>query len=97
MRFLTGGAPLFETRIREGRIVDGHGDLLAEDIFCLDDGPRILDCLNFHDRLCWLDGLDDAAFLGMDLERLGVPALAKYFMGAYAEYSGDPAPAALPP
>jgi hypothetical protein len=30
--------------------VDGHGDLLADDICCLEDGPRILDCLDFDDR-----------------------------------------------
>jgi len=95
LRFLAGRGALFEARIRDGRIVDGHGDLLADDIFCLDDGPRILDCLDFDDRLRWLDGLDDAAFLAMDLERLGVPALAEQFMASYAEYSGDPAPAAL--
>jgi aminoglycoside phosphotransferase family enzyme len=94
-RFLAGRAPLFDARIRQGRIVDGHGDLLADDIFCLDDGPRILDCLDFDDRLRWLDGLDDAAFLAMDLQRLGAPALAEQFMAAYAEYSGDPAPASL--
>ena len=95
LRFLAGRAPLFDARIRDGRIVDGHGDLLADDIFCLDDGPRILDCLDFDDRLRWLDGLDDAAFLAMDLERLGAPALAEQFMASYAEYSGDPAPASL--
>ncbi|HEY1324090.1 MAG TPA: AAA family ATPase [Streptosporangiaceae bacterium] len=94
-RFLAGRAPLFDARIQDGRVVDGHGDLLAEDIFCLDDGPRILDCLDFDDRLRWLDGLDDAAFLAMDLERLGAPALAGQFMAAYADYSGDPAPASL--
>jgi len=94
-RFLAGRAPLLDARIRAGRIVDGHGDLLADDIFCLDDGPRILDCLDFDDRLRWLDGLDDAAFLAMDLERLGATALAEQFMAAYAEYSGDPAPASL--
>jgi uncharacterized protein len=95
LRFLAGRVPLFDARIRAGRIVDGHGDLLADDIFCLDDGPRILDCLDFDDRLRWLDGLDDAAFLAMDLERLGAPALAGQFMAVYADYSGDPAPASL--
>jgi len=95
LRFLAGRAPLLDARIRDGRVVDGHGDLLADDIFCLDDGPRILDCLDFDDRLRWLDGLDDAAFLAMDLERLGAPALAEQFMAAYAGYSGDPAPASL--
>jgi uncharacterized protein len=94
-QFLAGREPLFEARIRGGHIVDGHGDLLADDIFCLDDGPRILDCLDFDDRLRWLDGLDDAAFLAMDLERLGAAALARRFVDWYAEYSGDPAPASL--
>jgi uncharacterized protein len=68
---LAGRAPLFDARIRDGRIADGHGDLLADDIFCLDDGPRILDCLDFDDRLRWLDGLDDAAFLARPAARSG--------------------------
>lgn len=95
LRFLAGRALLFDRRISDGRIVDGHGDLLADDIFCLDDGPRILDCLEFDDRLRRLDGLDDAAFLAMDLERLGAPDAAAAFLDWYAEYSGDPAPPSL--
>ncbi len=94
-RFLAGRAPLFSARISAGRVVDGHGDLLADDIFCLDDGPRILDCLEFDDRLRWLDGLDDAAFLAMDLDRLGAPGLAERFTGWYAEFAADPAPSSL--
>jgi len=94
-RFLAGRQPLLADRMQAGRIVDGHGDLLAEDIFCLDDGPRILDCLEFDDRLRWLDGLDDAAFLAMDLDRLGRPDLAEQFIDWYAEFTADPAPASL--
>jgi len=94
-KFLAGRAPLFAARMASGRVVDGHGDLLADDIYCLDDGPRILDCLDFDDRLRWVDGLDDAAFLAMDLELLGAAGLARQFIDWYAEYSGDPAPASL--
>jgi uncharacterized protein len=94
-QFLAGRAPLFDARVNDGRIVDGHGDLLADDIYCLDDGPRILDCLDFDDRLRWLDGLDDAAFLAMDLERLGASHLARCFVEWYAEFAGDPAPSSL--
>jgi len=94
-RFLAGRQELFDARIRSGRIVDGHGDLLAGDIFCLDDGPRILDCLDFDDKLRWVDGQDDASFLAMDLEQLGAPDPAEQFIRWYSEYSGDPAPAAL--
>ncbi|MEU1198631.1 AAA family ATPase [Streptomyces sp. NPDC005813] len=94
-RYLAGREPLFDTRIDQGRVVDGHGDLLAEDVFCLDDGPRVLDCMEFDDRLRYVDGLDDAAFLAMDLEQLGAPDAAALFLAAYSEYSGDPAPPSL--
>lgn len=94
-QFLAGRGPLLEARVSGGHIVDGHGDLLADDIYCLDDGPRILDCLDFDDKLRWLDGLDDAAFLAMDLERLGTLVLAQRFLEWYADFSGDPAPASL--
>ena len=94
-QFLSGRGPLFDARISAGRILDGHGDLLAGDIFCLDDGPRVLDCLDFDDRLRWVDGLDDAACLAMDLEHLGNPVLGDQFIGWYAEYSGDTAPRSL--
>ncbi|WP_286259792.1 AAA family ATPase [Streptomyces graminofaciens] len=94
-RYLVGRERLFSTRIEEGRVLDGHGDLLAEDIFCLDDGPRVLDCLEFDDSLRHVDGLDDAAFLAMDLEQLGAPEAAAHFLAEYTEYSGDPAPPSL--
>jgi len=95
LRFVDGRGDLFRSRCAEGRVVDGHGDLIADDVFCLDDGPRVLDCLDFDARLRHVDGLDDVAFLAMDLERLGRPDLAGDFLDAYAEFAGDPAPAAL--
>jgi aminoglycoside phosphotransferase family enzyme/predicted kinase len=93
LEFLDGRTALL--RERTNRIVDGHGDLLADDIFCLDDGPRLLDCLDFDDHLRHVDGLDDAAFLAMDLERLGRPDLAETFLDRYAEFAADPAPVGL--
>ncbi|MBD0293188.1 MAG: AAA family ATPase [Jiangellaceae bacterium] len=95
VRFLAGREPLFAARARGGHIVDGHGDLLADDIFCLPDGPRILDCIEFDDHLRHLDQIDDAAFLAMDLEHLGAPDLGSRFLGWYMEFSGDPAPSSL--
>jgi hypothetical protein len=95
MRFLDGRRALFDARCEQGRIVDGHGDLIADDVFCLPDGPRALDCLEFSDELRFLDGLDDAAFLAMDLERLGRPDLGERFFHNYAEFAADPAPTSL--
>ena len=94
-RFLAGRQPLFDARIAAGRARDGHGDLLADDIFCLDDGPRVLDCLEFDDHLRYGDVLSDVAFLAMDLERLGRPDLAASFLASYRAASGDAWPASL--
>ena len=69
-RYLDGRRTLFEERIAQGWVRDGHGDLTAEDIFCTDDGPQILDCLAFSEALRVSDVLLDIAFLAMDLERL---------------------------
>jgi aminoglycoside phosphotransferase family enzyme/predicted kinase len=94
-RYLDGRAPLFAHRIAQGRALDGHGDLLADDIFCLDDGPRVLDCIEFDDDLRRGDALADVAFLAMDLEDLGRPDLAATFLARYRELSADTWPASL--
>ncbi len=93
--FIAGRAALFESRIAGGRIVDGHADLLADDIFCLPEGPALLDCLEFDDRLRYVDSLDDAAFLAMDLQFLGRADLAEEFLASYLELAGDDAPESL--
>lgn len=93
--FIAGRSVLFARRIGERKIVDGHADLLADDIFCLDDGPALLDCLEFDDSLRYVDVVDDAAFLAMDLEFLGRPDLARAFLRSYARLSEDDAPASL--
>ncbi|ORV31569.1 hypothetical protein AWB98_02660 [Mycolicibacterium conceptionense] len=94
-QFVDGRAALFADRIANHRIVDGHGDLLTGDIFCMPQGPAILDCLEFDDNLRHVDCIDDAAFLAMDLEFLGRKDLADHFLAEYRRFSGDTAPTAL--
>jgi aminoglycoside phosphotransferase family enzyme/predicted kinase len=94
-RYLDGRRTLLAERVAEGRIVDGHGDLLAEDIFCLEDGPRVLDGLEFDDRLRWGDVVYDTAFLAMDLDRLGRLDLALAFLDRYWELSAETHPPSL--
>jgi aminoglycoside phosphotransferase family enzyme/predicted kinase len=94
-RYVDGREPLLTERITGGRIVDGHGDLLADDVFCLDDGPRILDCLEFDDRLRWGDVVNDVSFLAMDLEHLGRRDLAAEFLEDYRKHSGETHPTTL--
>lgn len=93
--FVSGREPLFTRRIDEGCMVDGHGDLLADDIFCPDGEPALLDCLEFDDTLRYVDRIDDAAFLAMDLEFLGRKDLGDYFLARYVLHSADTAPSSL--
>jgi uncharacterized protein len=95
LRYLAGRRALLETRVRAGCICDGHGDLLADDVFCLADGPRILDCIEFDDALRYGDVLADVAFLAMDLEHLGASDLARSFLRWYGEFSDEHHPESL--
>jgi aminoglycoside phosphotransferase family enzyme/predicted kinase len=94
-RYLRGRRPLFEARIAAGHVCDGHGDLLAGDVYCLDEGARLLDCLEFDDRLRWGDVLADVAFLAMDLERLGRADLGRAFLERYRGRTHDDWPSSL--
>lgn len=93
--YLAGRSALFDARIEAGLVRDGHGDLQAQDIFLLEDGPRVLDCIEFDDRLRYGDVLEDVAFLAMDLERLGRPDLARSFLEHYRDLFGHPWTASL--
>jgi aminoglycoside phosphotransferase family enzyme/predicted kinase len=94
-RWLDHHGGLLEDRVSSGQVCDGHGDLQAEDIFCLDDGVRIIDCLEFSESLRHGDVCADVAFLAMDLERLGRPDLAHEFLRGYEVHTGRPLPRTL--
>ncbi|MGZ8179556.1 bifunctional aminoglycoside phosphotransferase/ATP-binding protein [Williamsia sp. SKLECPSW1] len=93
--YVTGRSALFDSRVAAGMIVDGHGDLIADDIFCHGDDVTILDCLDFDDSLRHVDALDDACFLAMDLEHHGRTDLAAEFLRAHEEETGDAPPTSL--
>lgn len=93
--YVTTRAQLFRDRVATGRICDGHGDLLTDDVYVLADGPRVLDCLDFDDALRYGDVLADVAFLAMDLEFRGHEEMAAQFVRAYRRCSADPWPESL--
>ena len=94
-QYLDGRHALFAAREAAGRCRDGHGDLLADDVFLLDDGPRVLDCLEFDAGLRAGDVLADTAFLAMDLERLGRVDLAALLLREHRRLLDDDWPPSL--
>jgi len=86
--YLRNNAALFDKRVTDGRIRDCHGDLHAAHI-CFGDSICIYDCIEFIDRLRYIDVAADVAFLAMDLDHYGRPDLSESFINAYIKESGD--------
>jgi len=82
-------APALRDRQVRGRVRDGHGDLHARNLCMIDGQITAYDCLEFDDSLRCADVAADVGFLAMDLKRLGRQDLAREFVQAYAERSGD--------
>ena len=91
---LQSHAVWFDARIRDGHIVEGHGDLRAEHV-CIAGDITVIDCLEFSRELRTLDMADEIAFLALDCERLQAPALANVLLHTYFAQSQDTPPAAL--
>ncbi len=85
-RFLDVHAGRFRDRAAAGFWVEGHGDLHARNIFLLEEGPVVFDCIEFSAHFRVLDVLSDLAFLCMDLEAAGHPELSKHFLKAYGRH-----------
>jgi aminoglycoside phosphotransferase family enzyme len=75
--FLSRQGEVLAARVRDRRIVDGHGDLRPEHIW-LDDPIEIIDCLEFNARLRAVDPFDEIAFLSLECERLGAGWAGEY-------------------
>ncbi len=86
--FLRKREDLFDRRVREGRIRDGHGDLHLGNIF-FEEPPVILDCVEFNERFRCADVAADLAFLAMDLDFRDRIELSRYLIDRFVEVSGD--------
>jgi len=83
---------LFEDRIINKKIVDGHGDLHSGNI-CFDfekDDVYIFDCIEFNERFRFGDIAVDLAFLAMDLDNYGHCILAKELIDELSQSLDDP-------
>jgi len=94
LRFLTAQAALFDRRVQQGRIVEGHGDLRPEHIF-LGPNPAVIDCLEFNRDFRILDPVDELAFLAMECAQLGAGGIGDGILEACCRELDDRPPAEL--
>ena len=87
----------FRGRESAGFIRECHGDLHARNITRWQGRLTPFDCLEFDPGLRWIDVMNDAAFLVMDLHAHQRRDLAAAFLNQYLETTGDYAGIALLP
>lgn len=91
--FIEANRAVFEQRLRNGRVRDGHGDLRLEHIYmgspACSAALTVIDCIEFSDRFRFADVASDVAFLAMDLMAHGRVDLAERFIADYARASND--------
>lgn len=88
-RYFEEHEPMFNRRIQEKRIVDGHGDLHLEHIHVAPDKVRIYDCIEFNERFRYGDLAADLAFLAMDLNFYDRWSEERYFIEQMSERLDD--------
>jgi aminoglycoside phosphotransferase family enzyme/predicted kinase len=90
LAFLAEQQDLLAARVRQGFIVDGHGDLHSGNInLPVDDQAIIFDCIEFNRRFRYQDVACDLAFLAMDLDYHGRQDLSAALVDEYQAASGD--------
>jgi len=94
LSFLQSHAEWFDGRVRQRRIVEGHGDLRPEHV-CLLAEPVVIDCLEFNREFRILDTVDELGYLALECERLQAPQVGRWLLESYREASGDAPPDAL--
>lgn len=86
--WVLGNRGILEERARDGRIVEGHGDLRPDHVH-LGPEPAVIDCIEFDRDLRVLDAVEELAFLAMECEDLGAAEVGAWFLEIYGRESGD--------
>lgn len=82
-------SPLFAQRRKQGWVRECHGDLHLGNLVEVDGQVMAFDGIEFNPNLRWIDVINEAAFLVMDLEHRGRPDLAWTFLNTYLSGTGD--------
>lgn len=93
LAFLPRRRERFDRRVREGRIVESHGDLRPEHSDLI-ERPVIIDCCEFPRQLRILDPADKVSFLALERERLGHP-IGRWSLETCTEVTDDAPPEPL--
>lgn len=81
--------PIFAQRKAEGFIRECHGDIHLGNMAWINEAALLFDCIEFSEKLRWIDPINDIAFLAMDLDDRKEAALGWQFLNRYLQETGD--------
>jgi aminoglycoside phosphotransferase family enzyme/gluconate kinase len=84
-----GQLATMQQRVRDGWVIDGHGDDHLGNMAIIDGAVRLFDCIEFNADFRVVDSIAEIALLDMDLNARGHPAEAFRLLTDYLEYRGD--------
>ncbi len=94
LQFVNLERNLFEVRLKNNRVIDGHGDLRPEHI-CMEDPPIIFDCIEFNKEFRQVDVADELCFLAMECERMNAKKVGDEILKSYSQVTADQLPQSL--
>ena len=74
-----------ERRLSRGHIRERHGNLHLGNVTLLEGRTVVFDGIEFNADLRWIDVISEVAFMAMELDAHGPPALAHRFVNRYLE------------
>lgn len=82
-------AATFNDRKAQGMVRECHGDLHCGNVLTVNGEVQVFDCIEFNDKLRWIDVMNDIAFILMDLAFQRRGDLAARLLNRYLEITGD--------
>ena len=84
-QFMEKNKRFWDTRYKENKVVDGHGDLQLSNIFIHKKKIIIFDCIEFNVNLRRQDMLEEISFLAMDLDYHDLSDISIKIMKRYSQ------------
>ena len=81
--------PLLAERKKSGFIRECHGDLHLDNIALINEQPTLFDGIEFNETFRWIDGLNDLAFLLIDLDFREQQHFKRRLLSDYLAITGD--------
>ncbi len=81
--------PFMHDRVQSGFIRECHGDLHLANIVVIDGQPVPFDCIEFSEKMRWIDIIDEVAFVVMDLDAHRYPEAGYRLLNRYLRITGD--------